>query len=280
MQDLEWYFFGGLDKKYGSSSSNRTNRATDRGYWKTTGKDRVIKNGEDAYVLCRVFQKSGTGPKNGEKYGAPFVEAEWVENVVEENGEEKYGAPFVEEAEWEENVVQGQILPLPPVNKEVLKQDLSASDINEWVDSLVAVDDDYLEMFDLDTSVTIGSVVEGWILPLPPDNNEVLKQDLSASDINEWVDSLVAVDDDYVEMLDIDKDSVTFESFVEGRVLPLPPARARDPDFDEWLTVDNEYLDTNGYNVEDSDFDVSAYLTDLGDIKNVDEVIDSSVDEY
>ncbi|PNX83962.1 NAC domain-containing protein, partial [Trifolium pratense] len=147
-RDLEWYFFSGLDKKYGSSS-NRTNRATDRGYWKTTGKDRVIKNGEVTvgmkktlvYHLGRAPHgersnwKSGSGPKNGEKYGAPFVEAEWVENVVEENGEEKYGAPFVEEAEWEKNVVQGQILPLPPVNKEVLKQDLSASDINEWVDS-------------------------------------------------------------------------------------------------------------------------------------------------
>jgi hypothetical protein len=43
-RDLEWYFFTGLDKKYGNSI--RTNRATDRGYWKTTGKDRVIKNGD------------------------------------------------------------------------------------------------------------------------------------------------------------------------------------------------------------------------------------------
>lgn len=36
-------------------------------------------------MLCRVFRKSGPGPKNGEKYGAPFVEEEWEdwdENVV------------------------------------------------------------------------------------------------------------------------------------------------------------------------------------------------------
>lgn len=35
---------------------------------------------KDAYVLCRIFQKSGTGPKNGEQYGAPFVEEEWEED--------------------------------------------------------------------------------------------------------------------------------------------------------------------------------------------------------
>ncbi|KAJ1435805.1 NAC domain [Sesbania bispinosa] len=122
-RDLEWYFFTALDKKYGNGS--RTNRATERGYWKTTGKDRTIKNGErtvgmkktlvyhigraphgdrtnwvmheyrmvdeqlaqagvlqDAYVLCRIFEKSGQGPKNGEKYGAPFIEEEWDDDAV------------------------------------------------------------------------------------------------------------------------------------------------------------------------------------------------------
>lgn len=33
-------------------------------------------------MLCRIFQKSGTGPKNGEQYGAPFIEEEWEEDKM------------------------------------------------------------------------------------------------------------------------------------------------------------------------------------------------------
>lgn len=33
-------------------------------------------------MLCRIFQKSGTGPKNGEQYGAPFVDEEWEDDEV------------------------------------------------------------------------------------------------------------------------------------------------------------------------------------------------------
>lgn len=120
-RDRQWFFFSLRDRKHGSRSS----RATDRGYWKATGKDRVIKcdsrsvgdkktlvfhrgrapNGErtnwvmheytlhedelkrcgggdvkDAYVLYKIYKKSGSGPKNGEQYGAPFIEEEWAED--------------------------------------------------------------------------------------------------------------------------------------------------------------------------------------------------------
>ncbi|KAF1860610.1 hypothetical protein Lal_00021654 [Lupinus albus] len=122
-RDLEWYFYSALDKKYGNGS--RTKRITEKGYWKTTGKDRTVKHGSrtvgmkktlvyhagraphgdrtnwvmheyklvdeqlaqtgillDALVLCRIFEKSGAGPKNGEKYGAPLIEEEWEDDEV------------------------------------------------------------------------------------------------------------------------------------------------------------------------------------------------------
>lgn len=34
-------------------------------------------------MLCRVFQKSGSGPKNGEQYGAPFLDEEWENDELE-----------------------------------------------------------------------------------------------------------------------------------------------------------------------------------------------------
>ncbi|KAH0918175.1 hypothetical protein HID58_025835 [Brassica napus] len=117
--DRQWFFFSPRDRK---QHGGRSSRATDRGYWKATGVDRVIKcssrpvgekktlvfhrgrapKGErtdwvmheytlhkeelekcgdvkDNYVLYKIFKKSGSGPKNGEHYGAPFVEEEWAE---------------------------------------------------------------------------------------------------------------------------------------------------------------------------------------------------------
>ncbi|MQM13399.1 hypothetical protein Taro_046324, partial [Colocasia esculenta] len=37
---------------------------------------------QDAYVVCRIFQKRGPGPQNGAQYGAPFVEEEWEDDEL------------------------------------------------------------------------------------------------------------------------------------------------------------------------------------------------------
>ncbi|KAH0713489.1 hypothetical protein KY289_009448 [Solanum tuberosum] len=36
---------------------------------------------QDAFVLCRIFQKSGLGPPNGDRY-APFIEEEWNDDTT------------------------------------------------------------------------------------------------------------------------------------------------------------------------------------------------------
>ncbi|KAL2943277.1 NAC domain-containing protein 78 [Bienertia sinuspersici] len=158
-RDLEWYFFSALDRKYGNGS--KTNRATNEGYWKTTGKDRPVyhrsrvvgmkktlvyhrgraprglrtnwvmheyklsdevieKAGDipDGFVLCRVFQKSGTGPKNGEKYGAPLIEEEWEDDnaeVVVPATEVSFVDPYVDDDAYIEqsDLDQGHNIELP-----------------------------------------------------------------------------------------------------------------------------------------------------------------------
>ncbi|XP_059455997.1 NAC domain-containing protein 78-like isoform X2 [Corylus avellana] len=125
MGDQESYFFSALGRKYGKSP--RFNRTTEKGFWKSTGKDRKVrhnsrtvmmkkiltfytgrpghgvptpwvmheyrlvdkeleKNGIalDSLVLCKISQKSRTGPKNEE---ASFGEEAATEEVAVGDGE-------------------------------------------------------------------------------------------------------------------------------------------------------------------------------------------------
>ncbi|KAL1804228.1 hypothetical protein ACET3Z_032875 [Daucus carota] len=120
----EWYFFSPVDMNYGNRS--RTNRTTQAGFWKPTGKDCCVRHmGEtigmkktlvfhhggppygirtnwtmheyrlvdielqqvgvtqtkDAFVLCRIFKKSGLGAPNGDLEDL-FIEEEWQEGAT------------------------------------------------------------------------------------------------------------------------------------------------------------------------------------------------------
>lgn len=65
MGEREWYFFSLRDRKY--PTGLRTNRATEAGYWKTTGKDKEIFRGSVLVGMKKtlVFYR-GRAPK-GEK---------------------------------------------------------------------------------------------------------------------------------------------------------------------------------------------------------------------
>lgn len=184
--DRQWFFFSPREHRYPNAS--RLSRATRYGYWKATGRDRIIqcnsrnvgvkktlvfyqgrapngertdwvmheytldedelkrcKNVKDYYALYKLFKKSGPGPKNGEQYGAPFREEDWVDDA---DGQE----PQVKKLDEVDSVVRerenGQIQLTSDDIEELMKQIVddpvlespSASGYHQF-DSGVQVDD-------------------------------------------------------------------------------------------------------------------------------------------
>ncbi|XP_050203464.1 NAC domain-containing protein 43-like [Mercurialis annua] len=94
-QQNDWYFFSHKDKKYPTGS--RTNRATAAGFWKATGRDKVIySNGKRIGMRKTLVFYKGRAP-HGQKSDWIMYEYRLDDNIVETNGSNVMGEAMQED---------------------------------------------------------------------------------------------------------------------------------------------------------------------------------------
>ncbi|PWA66383.1 No apical meristem (NAM) protein [Artemisia annua] len=221
--DRQWFFFCPRDRRYPSGA--RANRATMHGYWKATGKDRIITcnsrtvgskktliyylgrapSGQrtdwvmheytldeeelsrcnyvkNYYNVCKFFKKSGAGPKNGEQYGAPFVEEEWaddgenvnVDALLVQNTNTFVNEPNPTSAITAEPAIVPPMAQINPVIGEGFDQRV-ANEPSVEEQHHFAVNEDFIELDDL-------------ISPQPalPNSEQPVVDDLPFDDVDEF----------------------------------------------------------------------------------------------
>jgi hypothetical protein len=78
--DLEWYFFCTRDRKY--SIGSRTNRSTEAGYWKATGKDRPVVYNSRTVGMKRTLVFHLGKPPRGNRTDWVMYEYRLVESEI------------------------------------------------------------------------------------------------------------------------------------------------------------------------------------------------------